>query len=185
MSLESEERPELAEKLSELDILKQSVDELKLKERATYDQLLRQTADFQNFRKRNEQKVIESRQAGKEDVLTSIISLADTLLSAELASQNATDMESLKRGLTLVREQFEKFLSEQGLVAIKAKGEKLNPDLHDVIASVVDNSLEEGTIVDEIQRGFTLNDRMVRPARVRVSTKPQEVTPTKGNQEEK
>lgn len=164
--------PELDEKLSELAILKQSLDEAKGKYKETYDQLLRLTAEFQNFRKRSEANIAEARKAGREDILLPIINLADALLHAEISLRDATDAAALKKGLLLVLGQFEKFLSDQGLVAIKAKGEKLDPTKHEAIARSPNAELEEGVVVDEIQRGYTLNGQIVRPARVSVSAKP-------------
>ena len=90
---------------------------------------------------------------------------------AEIASQQATDLSALKSGLTMVRQQLEKFLADQGLVAIATKGEKLDPTRHEAIARVEDDTIEEGTIIDEIQRGYTLNGSLVRPARVRVAAR--------------
>ena len=180
----SEERPELAEKLSELEILRQSLEESKKKEKDVFDQLLRLNAEFQNFRKRSETRITESRRAGKEDVLGSIISLCDAMAQAEISSRNATDAETLRRGLALLKDQFDKFLTEQGLVPIKTKGEKMDPLKHEAVAVVETTDHEEGTIVDEIQRGYTLFDRVVRPSRVRVASKPKVAARTQGHQEE-
>ncbi len=166
---EEAERPELAEKLSELDILRQSLDDVKAKEKDVYEQLLRLNAEYQNFRKRSETQIAAARSAGREDVLLHIISLGDAMAMAEQSSVNATDVNVLKKGLTLLREQFEKFLSEQGLVAITAAGEVMDPHRHEAIAQVFDADVPEGTVVDEIQKGYTLNGQVVRPARVRVA----------------
>lgn len=166
------DRPELEEKLSELEILRQSLEDSKAKEKGVFDQLLRLTAEFQNFRNRAESRIADSRIAGREDVLLSIISLCDALIHAELSTRQATDSESVKKGLSMVLAQFEKFLTDQGLIAIKAKGEKLDPSKHEAIARVQNAELEEGTIVDEIQRGYTLNGQIVRPSRVSVAAKP-------------
>ena len=109
------------EVLSEVESLKKALSEAKEKEKDVFDQLLRLTAEFQNFRKRSEARIIDSRKAGKEDVLLPIISLTDALIQAESSSRHATNVESLKKGLTMVLGQFEKFLADQGLVQIKAK----------------------------------------------------------------
>lgn len=175
--------PELDQKLSELEILRQSLIEAKLKEKETYDQLLRLTAEFQNFRKRSEARIVDSRKAGKEDVLLQIISLSDALIQAEMSSRNAKDVESLKKGLSMVLGQFEKFLADQGLVPIKAKGEKLDPSFHEAIARVPNMELEEGMIVDELQRGYTLNGQLVRPSRVSVATNSIDTAETKFKEE--
>jgi molecular chaperone GrpE len=183
MSEFMDDRPELAEKLSELEILRQSLDEVKAKEKDLYDQILRLNAEYQNFRKRSEVRISEARTGGREDVLLNIISLADAMAQADATSKNA-DAEVLRKGLRLLREQFEKFLSDQGLVAIKAEGEKMDPLRHEAIAQVFDAGLPEGTIVDEIQKGYTLNGQVVRPARVRVAAKPQEVARTKSKEDQ-
>jgi molecular chaperone GrpE len=169
-----DDRPELAEKLSELEILRQSLEQVKSKEKDLFDQLLRLNAEYQNFRKRSEARITEARKAGREDVLLGIITLADAMAQAELASAHASDVSALKKGLKLIKDQFDKFLADQGLVAIKAAGEKMDPHLHEAIAQVFDANLPEGTIVDEIQRGYTMNGQIVRPARVRVAAKSHE-----------
>jgi molecular chaperone GrpE len=167
-----EEHPELAVKLSELEILKQSLDASKAKEKDLYDQLLRSVAEFDNFRKRNESRTIDARNAGREDVLMQVIGLSDILMHAEESSRKATDIEAIKKGLTLVRQQFEKFLTDQQVVPIKSKGEKMNPHLHEAVAQDVRDDAEEGEIVEEIQRGYKLGDRVLRPSRVKVAAKP-------------
>src|SRR4051812_43456624 len=110
---ELEIRPELEEKLSELEILRQSVEEAKTKEKQAFDQLLRLTAEFQNFRTRSETRVIEARKAGREDVMIPILSLCDALIHAELSIREAKDAAALKKGISLVLGQFEKFLADQ------------------------------------------------------------------------
>ena len=171
------------EVLSEVESLKKALSEAKEKEKDVFDQLLRLTAEFQNFRKRSEARIIDSRKAGKEDVLLPIISLTDALIQAESSSRHATNVESLKKGLTMVLGQFEKFLADQGLVQIKAKGEKMDPSLHEAIARVPSEELEEGMIVDEIQRGYTLNGQLVRPARVSVAAQSIETAEAKFKEE--
>lgn len=169
---EETERPELEDKLAELEILRQSVEAAKAREKDVYDQLLRLAAEFQNFRRKAEERLVESRKAGREDVLLNIINLADILAQAELSTRTATDIKVIQQGVSLLKDQFEKFLTEQGLVPIRTKGEKLDPLRHEAIARVEDPNLEEGAIVDEIQRGYALGDRVVRPSRVRVAAKP-------------
>lgn len=163
-----DDRPELSQKLSELEILKQSLDEAKAREKELYDQLLRLTAEYQTFRRRNEERGPELRRAGREDVLLKAISLADGLLQAEAASRDAKDVEALKKGITLVREQFERFLADHGVKAIEARGRMLDPHLHEALSQLPADA-EEGTILDEIQRGYVIDGRVIRPARVVVA----------------
>ena len=167
----TEDRPELAAKLSELEILSQSLKESQEKEKVTYNQLLKSMAEFQDFRKRNDKRLIEVRLNGRKDVLESIVSLCDVLDHAQDASQKAADIESIKQGLVLVKKQFEKFLGEQKVQPIKSVGETLDPNCHEVVAQEANDELEEGTIIAEIQKGYKLEDYVLRPARVRVSVK--------------
>jgi len=178
MSEITDERPELEEKLSELDILRQSLDQAKAKEKEVYEQLIRLAAEFENFRKKTEARIAEARRYGREDVLLGILPLTDALHQAESAVKDAKDTDSLKKGLALMAQQFDKFLKDQGLVPIKSLGEKLDPHRHEAVAQEVNDEKEDNLIVGEIQRGYTLEDRVVRPARVRVSTKPKETSPS-------
>src|ERR1044071_7215075 len=152
-----EERPELESKLAELDILRQSLETAKTKEKELFDQLLRLGAEFENFRKRSEARIQEARRNGREEVLSPLITLTDALIQAENATKHATDMAAVKKGLALVHQQFEKILKDQGLVPIKTVGEKLDPHRHEVVAQEVHEDKEDGLILDEIQRGYMLN----------------------------
>ena len=164
--------PQLAEKLSELEILKQSLDDAKAKERSVYDQLLRMGAEFDNYRKRSEQRVQDSRKAGQEDMLLEVISLGDALIQAVSSSHQASDLESLKKGFSLVLTQYEKMLKAHGVEIIKAVGEKMNPNQHEALMQSESADVEDGVILDEIQRGYSFQGRVIRTAKVRVATNP-------------
>jgi molecular chaperone GrpE len=168
----------LEDKLSELEILKQSLDEIKAKEAAQEDKFLRLNAEFHTFRLRTEKRLAEARQYGKEEALMQILSLNDTLQQAEQSSRQSSDIETIKKGITMLKDQVDKFLKEQGLVPIKTKGEKLDPHRHEAIARVETTEFEDGTVIDEVQRGYTWQDRVVRPSRVRVAVAPKESAQT-------
>jgi len=170
--------PELEEKLSAIDLLRQSLEDAQKKERDTYDQLLRLGADFENYRKRSEQRIIQARKDGQDDLLIEVMRLSDALIHAEISSKKATDVEALKKGISLVLGEFEKFLKGLGVKPIKTVGEKVDPHLHDVLSHEPRTDLEDGTILEEIQRGYHLNGRVLRPAKVKVSTQPKEETPS-------
>lgn len=167
-----EERPELSEKLSELEILRQSLDDAKQKERAVYEQLLRLGAEFDNYRKRSEQRFIEARRAGQEDVLAELFNLGDALIHAVSAAQKSTDLESLKKGLSLVLAQFEKLIKDHGVEPIKAIGERMDPHKHEALFQEHQENVEDGVILDEIQRGYSCRGRVIRTSKVKVAAKP-------------
>ena len=180
----SDDRPELVQKLSELEILRQSLEAAKPRGDNLLDKLLRLKADLTHFRKRSETQQSEARRAGREDILTPVIILSDAFVQAENATKQATDINSLKQGLAMVQQQFEKFLKDQGLVPIKSVGEKFDPHQHEAIVQEVNEDLEEGTILNEIQRGYALKGRVIRPARVSVSTKPKDGASNESPQED-
>jgi len=159
------------EKLSELEILRQSLEEAKKREKDIYDQLLRLGAEFDNFRKRSEARLVEARRSGQEDVLLEVIGLCDVLDHAEQSIEKATDLDQLKEGLKLVKHQFEKFLSERGVTLIKSMGEKLDPHLHEALIQEENEDFEEGNVISEIQKGYKFMDRVLRPAKVKVAKK--------------
>ena len=170
------ERPELEEKLSELEILKQSLDEAKGKEEKLTDQFLRLGAEFENYRKRSETRISDARKFGREEVLLQLLFLYDILVQAVEASEKTTDLSSLKTGLKLVHQQIEKLLKDQGLAPIQAVGKLLDPHKHEAISQEENHDVEEGTIVGEIQKGFSLGERVVRTSKVRVAVKPKNAT---------
>ncbi len=162
------------EKISELEILRQSLEESKAKERQIYEQLLRLGAEFDNFRKRSEARIIDARRNGQEEVLLAVVGLYDVLEHAENSFETATDVENLKEGLRLVKQQVEKFLSEKGVTPIKCLGEKLDPQIHEALHQEENDGMEEGIITDEVQKGYKFMDRILRPAKVTVSVKNRE-----------
>ena len=165
-------RPDLAAKLAELEILRQSLVEAQDKEKDLFDQLLRLKAEFENFRKRSEVRIQDARKAGREDVLLEIIGLNDALHQAESSCRSATEVGPVLKGLDLVLKLFEKFLKDHGVRIIEAKGARLDPMRHEVLAQEERDDVDDGVVTEEIQKGYLFNDRVLRPARVRVSVKP-------------
>lgn len=166
--------PDLETKLAELDILRQSLEDVRRAEAKARDELLRSMADFQNYRKRTEPRISEARRWGREEVLHDLLGLADALDQAVHSSANASDVDSLKKGLSLVQQQFEKFLGDQGVRPIKSVGERLDPHKHEAVAQDIKEDVEEGTILQEVQRGYERDGHVIRTAKVRVSAKPKE-----------
>ena len=171
---EDNSRPELEFRLSELEILKQSLDEAKGREREVFDQLLRLRAEFENFRKRAETRVADARQYGRQEVLLEVIGVSDILNQAVDSTASTSDVDSLKKGFVLVQQQVQKFLSDHGLVPIPAVGQRLDPHKHEAIAQEEAAGAEDGVIVAEFQRGYELSGRVVRTAKVKVAVAPED-----------
>jgi molecular chaperone GrpE len=156
------------EKLTELDILQQSFEEKKLLASDYYDQLLRLQADFDNYRKRVEKEKKEHLIWGKEKILLQQIGLMDTLDAASQSIKKTTNIETILEGFELIKKEFKKIIRSEGIEEIDSTDVKFDPNLHEAMEQV-DSPKEEGTVVEVLQKGYTLNGRVIRPAKVRVA----------------
>lgn len=133
------------------------------------DQLLRQIAEFDNYRKRTLKEKAELILNGGEKTLSSLLPILDDLERAEKNIQENTNIETLKEGLDLVFKKFRDTLEKQGLKAIKTKNQDFNTDFHEAIAMIpVPEGDQKGKVIDCVQTGYTLNDKVIRHAKVAV-----------------
>ena len=156
------------EKVPELEILQQSLEEKKHQAADYYDQLVRLKAEFDNFRKRSEREKQNHLVWGKEEILLKQIGLLDVLEQAAHSASSCTNIESIRTGLELITREFAKILSSEGIKEIESMGGKLDPSLHEAVEQS-ESTEPEGTILGVMQKGYMLNGRVVRPARVKVA----------------
>ncbi|AKL98162.1 nucleotide exchange factor GrpE [Endomicrobium proavitum] len=155
------------EKLSELEILKQSFDEKKKEAENLYDQLVRLQADFSNFRRRTEDEKKKYLEWGKEKILQKQIFLDDILEQALKSAQKGNNIESIVTGLEMITKEFSKMLKEEGVEEIKC--DKFDPHLCEALDSVETEDEEDGKVLEVYQKGYTINGNLMRPAKVKVS----------------
>lgn len=151
--------------LSEVDKLKQDYQELQ-------NQLLRTMADMQNMRKRFQQEAQQTRQFATEDLVRDLLPVLDNFERALLAAEKGASLESVVEGVKQVDRQLRSALERRSVIRIPAHGEAFNPDLHEAIATDETDEHPEGTITGEIEPGYKMAEKVIRPARVRVSKKP-------------
>jgi molecular chaperone GrpE len=156
------------EKLSELEILKQSFDEKKKEAEQYYDQLLRLKADFENYRRRVEKEKKDYLDWGKEKILLKQISMDDILQQALKSAKSGGKVEDIITGLDMVNREFEKMLREEGVEEVVC--DKFDPNFCEAL-DTVDSGEEEGTILDVYQKGYKMNGRLIRTAKVKVAKK--------------
>jgi molecular chaperone GrpE len=159
---------ELEEKLSELAILQQSLQEQKAKAADYYDQLLRLKAEFDNYRKRVEKEKTEARTWGKQDVMMPLLSLVDVFEQAMAQAEGAKDAKQLAVGLEFLHKNFSNFLKSEGLAALEVVGKAFDPHLAEAVEQVEVDDGQVGQVLSEIQKGYKFQGRVIRPARVRV-----------------
>ncbi|BDG03481.1 nucleotide exchange factor GrpE [Anaeromyxobacter oryzae] len=135
----------------------------------THERYLRAAADLENYRKRALKEKEEVQKFGVEKLLKDLLPVVDGLDRALVAA--ASD-DPLRKGVELVRASFEQVLSRHGVKAFSAMGEVFDPARHEALLQVPTADEAPGTVVLEHARGFTLNDRLVRPAMVGVAVAP-------------
>ena len=128
----------------------------------------RSRADLLNYKKEEMERIGDILKYANVDLILKILPILDNFEIAEKKlSENLKNDENVK-GLLLVKNQILDFLKSQGVEEIKPMGEKFDPNLHEVVEEVEEKDKEPGIIVEEIQKGYKINDRLLRPAKVRI-----------------
>jgi molecular chaperone GrpE len=129
---------------------------------------LRERADLDNYRKRQERVLADRVQHQKKALLQKFLGVMDNVERA-LVYQDKLDRQDLQQTLRMVQWQMNEVMRGEGLTPVPTVGEPFNPYLHEAIEAVEDSDKPEGTIVEEVLKGYTLGDETLRPARVKVS----------------
>jgi molecular chaperone GrpE len=146
------------------------VEKLQLERDALLDRLARQQAEFENTRKRTAKEQHEYREYALTEALRSLLPVLDSFDRA--LSTADTKAEDFRSGFELIHKQLHDVLAKLGLRAIPAKGEPFDPRLHEAIEMVDTTEAGDHQVLDELQRGYKLKDRLLRPAMVRVARNP-------------
>jgi len=145
-------------------------DKLKTERDALLDRLARLQAEFENARKRTAREQQEFREYAVTDALKALL---PTLDSFERALQTSTsDKSEFRGGVELIYKQLQDALAKLGLRPIPAKGEPFDPHLHQAVEMVDTEEAEDHCVLEELQRGYKLKDRLLRPSMVRVARNP-------------
>jgi molecular chaperone GrpE len=140
------------------------------------DRMLRLHADFDNFRKRAMKDREEALQYGSQNLVKDLLSVVDNLGRAIAHAQTSAggDLQGLLQGVGLVWKELEGVLEKHHVHEIEAKGQTFNPARHEAMAQIQDPNVPPNTIVEVLQKGYRLRDRLLRPARVVVAKPPEE-----------
>ena len=137
----------------------------------TQDRYLRAAAEIDNIRKRARAEADEARRYANERLLSDLVPVLDNFTRALESAEQSQDFEALKSGVSLIQRQLTEVLTRAGLQRIEALGQPFDPNFHEAIMQV---EREEGQgpnqVVEELQPGYKLNDRVVRPSLVKVTS---------------
>ena len=150
--------------VSETDKLKADFDNLN-------NQYLRLAADFDNYRKRQEQEREALLKYGKQECMKKIIEVVDNFDRAVQSVEKIDNVEKMKETFFVLNKQLIDSLTKLGLEHIECVGQKFDPNLHEAVMQTPTDEYEEDTIINELQKGYKLGDKVLRPSMVSVATK--------------
>lgn len=143
--------------------------ESKLKEELAQanDKYLRLYAEFDNYKRRTTKERVELLQTAGKEVIVSLLTVLDDFERAAKAMENSTDINAVKEGVSLVQSKLKGILGQKGLKEMETKGTAFDADIHEAITSIPAPTDDlKGKIVDELEKGYYLNDKVVRFAKV-------------------
>ena len=169
-SAEDESPEEETVELDPIKILEKDLQKTKDELAEEKDKFVRLQAETDNFRKRLSREKEEFSQYANERLFKELIPIFDNLKRA--LEDPSSDTKSLKEGLEMILKQFSSFLEKEKVEPIKAIGEKFDPTVHEALTSEESDEHDENTIISEFVKGYTINNRVLRPSQVIISKKP-------------
>ncbi|MEO6522293.1 MAG: nucleotide exchange factor GrpE [Mucilaginibacter sp.] len=158
-TIADEKDQQIADEISAEDRLKEDLAQAN-------DKYLRLFAEFDNFRRRTSKERVELLQTAGKEVIASLLPVLDDFDRALKAMETATDVIPVKEGIALVQNKLNHILSSKGLKPMEAKGQPFDGDLHEGITSIPAGDDLKGKVVDELEKGYYLNDKVIRFAKV-------------------
>lgn len=144
---------------SEVEKLRLQIDELN-------DRYLRQAAEFDNFKRRNARERMELIQTAGRDVITDLLEVLDDSERAQKQMETSEDVQQIKEGVQLVFNKLRNTLAARGLKPIESLNKDFNVDLHEAVTEIDAGEEMKGKVVAEVQKGYYLNDKIIRFAKV-------------------
>ncbi len=166
---DTEEKIEKEKNNKDIETLQQELAEANKKSEEYFDMLQRTMAEFNNFKKRTikEKENLYSNAVG--DTISEILPVLDNLDRAITVSNEQTDSTQLIEGVQMVIKQFKDCLSKLGVEEIVAIGETFDPELHNAVMHVEDETVGESVVIEEFQKGFKVKDKVIRHSMVKVA----------------
>ncbi|WP_410767957.1 nucleotide exchange factor GrpE [Fontibacillus sp. BL9] len=145
------------------------LDQLRAEAEEHKQRLLRTQADFDNFRRRTVKEKEELGKYASAKLITELLPVIDNFERALSTTADNAEISSYTKGVEMIFRQLEGILKAEGLTPMESVGTPFNPDFHQAIMQVESDEYEEGTVVEEVQKGYLLKDKVLRPAMVKVS----------------
>ena len=167
MNLNSDENIAGTANLSDTIAEESEFEELRIELQEQKDKFIRLYAEFDNFKRRNAKERVELIQTAGKEVIQSMLEVLDDCDRAEKQMQKTNDVQQIKEGIQLVFNKLRSNLQSRGLKEMKSIGEQFNPDIHEAITETpVQDPSMVGKVVDELEKGYSLNDKIIRFSKV-------------------
>ncbi|OOO03138.1 MAG: Protein GrpE [Chromatiales bacterium USCg_Taylor] len=157
-----------------VDALQIALDEAARKADQYRDELLRAKAEMENLIKRSNREVANAYKYALERFVAALLPVKDSLDLGRAASNQSPDVAAIREGLDLTVKMLDATLSKHGIKAIEPQGERFNPELHQAMTMQESKDSAPGTVLEVVQKGYSLNDRLLRPAMVIVAKAPED-----------
>ncbi|MCE5315404.1 MAG: nucleotide exchange factor GrpE [Armatimonadota bacterium] len=166
---EQERSTQEEEVSADMEALQTEIEKLQASAREAHDQYVRTLADFDNFRKRQREETARACDFARVEVISALLPIIDNFERSVQAAEEQHSYDALVEGVSLTLRGFHDMLAGQGVEAIESVGQEFNPELHEALMRVDTGEYPDNTVVDELEKGYTLNGKVLRPARVRVA----------------
>ena len=157
------------------------IQEFQKESEKNHDLYLRSQAEMENMKKRNRKEKEDYLKFASESLIKEMLPVLDNLEKALSHSDNENNVHALKEGIRLTLKGLKATLSKSGLEEVKALGEPFDPCFHEAVSEMDDPKAKPGTVITELQKGYTLNTRLIRPAMVVVNRQKASREPDQGN----
>lgn len=179
-----EEQETMPMPVDEVDNLKKA---LKVEQEKANDYLNRLKylqADFENFQRRMQKEVDEAINYGNQSLICELLTIVDELEYAIEAGKRSDDKEAITEGVEMILKKMSETLRRQGLSKIDAVGHLFDPSKHDAIEKIPTKDYKEGTVIEEVRKGFALKEKIIRPSLVKVAIHPSNNNSTRKSDQE-
>ncbi|MFZ0034748.1 MAG: nucleotide exchange factor GrpE [Sedimentisphaerales bacterium] len=166
------EQEEPKAKNSELEELRRQTGDLQKERDELFGKLQRVSADYMNFQKRTSKQITDTVAYEKEKIIKTLLPALDNLEHTLQNAHTAKNADVLVKGIQIIHDQILDILKIHGIEHVKALDEKFDPALHEVIMQKAESGKEENVVLEELQKGYKLNGRVIRPSRVIVNKPP-------------
>lgn len=150
--------------------LQSEIERVRTDAEESHNRYLRTLADFDNFRKRQRDDTARQISCAKEELILNLIPIMDNFQRALESAEAGHSYDNLVEGASLTLRQMVEALRKAGVEPIESVGEQFNPEFHEALMRVETEDYPDNTVIDEFEKGYTLNGKVLRPSRVRVAS---------------